>query len=69
MWYKRREKERITRYPSEDEITQRAGVMSGLNVEKHAEPLRQPSIILIAHSHDTLYFSSVALTNCNILYL
>lgn len=42
---------------SQDKRTLRVGMMVELSVEENTE----------AHSHDTLYFSSGALTNSNLL--
>lgn len=50
-------------------MTHRARVMLEVSIEGHVGACRQPGTIPVAHSHDTLYFSSGALTDYNLLII
>ena len=70
MWYKSYgTKEKVTKCPRENKMTQRAKVMLEMSVERHVGNCRQPGTIQIAHSHDTLYFSSGVLRDYNLLII
>ena len=61
------DKGEVTKCPREDKINQKARVMLELSIEKHLGAYRQPGTTPIVHTNDTLYFSSGALTNYNLL--